>query len=79
MTLPDDDADEEPLAALTDREREVLALVAEGWTNKRVGEHLFISPKTVSVHMSNAMRKLGVDSRAEAAAVAHRAGLVRSD
>jgi DNA-binding CsgD family transcriptional regulator/tetratricopeptide (TPR) repeat protein len=65
-TLPD----------LTDREREVLALVAEGWTNKRVGQHLFISPKTVSVHMSNAMRKLEVDSRSEAVAVAHRAGLL---
>ena len=64
------------LPDLTDREREVLALVADGWTNKRVGEHLFISPKTVSVHMSNVMRKLGVDSRTEAVAVAHRAGLL---
>ncbi len=82
ITLPDvtdgDAADrpDEVLPDLTDREREVLSLVAEGWTNKRVGEHLFISPKTVSVHMSNAMRKLDVDSRTEAVAVAHRAGLL---
>jgi DNA-binding CsgD family transcriptional regulator len=78
ITLPDDNDDETDTALpdLTDREREVLSLVAEGWTNKRVGAHLFISPKTVSVHMSNAMRKLDVNSRTEAVAAAHRAGLL---
>ena len=71
-----DDEDEPALPSLTDREREVLALVARGWSNKEVGQHLFISPKTVSVHLSNTMRKLGVDSRTKAVLVAHGAGLV---
>ena len=73
----DDDADDQQvLPTLTEREREVLALVAAGWSNPRVGEHLFISSKTVSVHLSNAMRKLGVASRTQAALIAQRAGLV---
>ena len=55
---------------LTRREREVLALVAEGRTNRQIGEALFISAKTASVHMSNILAKLGVANRTEAAAVA---------
>lgn len=61
---------------LTDREAEVLALVARGLTNRRAGERLFISEKTVSVHLSNAMAKLGASGRAEAVAVATRRGLL---
>jgi DNA-binding NarL/FixJ family response regulator len=61
---------------LTDREDEVLRLVAKGMTNRQVGEQLFISAKTVSVHMSNVLSKLGVSSRAEAVAVAHQRGLL---
>jgi DNA-binding CsgD family transcriptional regulator len=61
---------------LTPREREVLRLVAEGRTNREIGEELFISDKTASVHVSNILAKLGVDNRVEAAAVAHRHGLV---
>ncbi|WP_439653572.1 helix-turn-helix domain-containing protein [Quadrisphaera setariae] len=61
---------------LTDREAEVLALVAQGLTNRRAGERLFISEKTVSVHLSNAMAKLGASGRAEAVAVATRRGLL---
>jgi DNA-binding NarL/FixJ family response regulator len=57
---------------LTRREREVLALVAEGRTNRRIAEALFISDKTASVHVSNILAKLGVANRGEAAAVAHR-------
>ncbi len=72
----DVDDDGQVLPSLTDREREVLALVAQGWSNKRVGAHLFISHKTVSVHLSNAMRKLDVDSRTKVVLVARRAGLV---
>jgi DNA-binding NarL/FixJ family response regulator len=71
-----DDDDQQVLPTLTEREREVLALVAAGWSNPRVGEHLFISSKTVSVHLSNAMRKLGVASRTQAALIAQRAGLI---
>jgi DNA-binding CsgD family transcriptional regulator len=62
--------------ALTEREREVLALIAEGRSNSQIAHALFISPKTASVHVSNILAKLGVSGRGEAAAVAHRRGLV---
>ena len=61
---------------LTAREREVLALVAEGLTNREIGKRLFISEKTASVHLSNLMAKLNVSSRTEAVTVAHRRGLL---
>ncbi len=67
-----------PLAGLTEREREVLGLLASGCSNKEIGAELFISPKTVSVHVSNILGKLGAASRTEAAAIAHREGLSRS-
>jgi DNA-binding CsgD family transcriptional regulator len=60
---------------LTSRELEVLVLVAEGRSNRQLAEALFISAKTASVHVSNILAKLGVGSRVEAAAVAHRLGL----
>jgi DNA-binding CsgD family transcriptional regulator len=60
---------------LTRREREVLALVAEGWTNRQVADHLFISENTAGVHVSNILGKLGASGRTEAAAIAHRLGL----
>jgi DNA-binding NarL/FixJ family response regulator len=62
--------------ALTDREVGVLRLVGEGRTNRQIGEELFISPKTVSVHVSRIFQKLGVENRTEAAAAARRAGLI---
>ncbi len=64
--------------ALTDRENDVLALLVEGRTNRQVARQLYISEKTVSVHVSNILAKLGVHSRTEAAAVARRDGLVTS-
>jgi DNA-binding CsgD family transcriptional regulator/tetratricopeptide (TPR) repeat protein len=60
---------------LTEREREVLDLVAAGRSNGQIAAALFISPKTASVHVSNILAKLGVSGRVEAAAVAHRLGL----
>ena len=60
---------------LTPREAEVLGLVAAGRTNRQIGEALYVSEKTASVHVSNILRKLGVASRVEAAAVAQRLGL----
>ncbi|MEN3585615.1 AAA family ATPase [Streptomyces sp. ZYX-F-203] len=60
---------------LTPREREVLGLVAEGHTNRRIADTLFISPKTAGNHVSNILTKLGVANRGEAAAMAHRKGL----
>ena len=62
--------------SLTPREQEVLALVAEGRSNAEVAGRLFISAKTVSVHLSNLMAKLGASSRTEAVAVARRARLL---
>jgi DNA-binding CsgD family transcriptional regulator len=61
---------------LTPREREILALVAQGRSNGEIGTQLFISAKTVSVHVSNVMAKLGAGSRTEAAALGRRRGLV---
>jgi ATP/maltotriose-dependent transcriptional regulator MalT len=60
---------------LTQREREVLQLLADGRSNPQIAAELFISRKTASVHVSNILGKLGVASRGEAAAVAHRLGL----
>jgi DNA-binding CsgD family transcriptional regulator/tetratricopeptide (TPR) repeat protein len=69
--------DDSPAArlGLTPRELEVLLLVAEGRTNRAIGETLFMSEKTASVHVSRILAKLGVGGRVEAAAVAHRLGL----
>ncbi|MEO3746056.1 AAA family ATPase [Plantactinospora sp. B5E13] len=61
---------------LTAREREVLRLVAEGYSNRRIAQLLYISPKTASVHVSRIIAKLDVANRIEAAAVAHRLGLL---
>ena len=68
---------EDPLAAygLTEREREVLAALAAGHTNREIADELFISVKTASVHVSNILRKLDVDGRQEAARIAHRLGV----
>jgi ATP/maltotriose-dependent transcriptional regulator MalT len=57
---------------LTSRERQVLALLAEGATNRQIGAALFMAEKTASVHVSRILSKLGVRSRTQAAAVAHR-------
>ncbi|WP_395576363.1 AAA family ATPase [Streptomyces sp. BK79] len=63
-------------AVLTAREREVLRLLALGHSNRRIGEELFISAKTASVHVSNILAKLAAASRTEAVAVAYRQGLI---
>jgi DNA-binding CsgD family transcriptional regulator len=63
---------------LTPRELEVLALLAQGLTNGQIGKQLYISTKTVSVHVSNLLAKLGASGRTEAAAIARRRGLVSS-
>jgi DNA-binding CsgD family transcriptional regulator len=62
------------LGGLTDREREVLSLLARGMSNREIGAELFITPKTASVHVSNILGKLGAASRTEAAAIAYREG-----
>lgn len=63
-------------AVLTEREEEVLLLVAQGLSNRQIGERLYISAKTVSVHVSNVLAKLGASGRAEAVSLAHQRGLL---
>lgn len=65
-----------PDVGLTSREREVLASLVDGCSNREIAESLFISVKTASVHVSNILRKLDVTSRGDAARAAHRLGLV---
>ena len=65
--------------ALTAREQEVLALVAQGRSNREIAGQLFISAKTVSVHVSNMLAKLGAAGRTEAVAVARRRGYLSGD
>jgi DNA-binding CsgD family transcriptional regulator/tetratricopeptide (TPR) repeat protein len=68
------DDDDDPFG-LTERERQVLELVAAGATNREIGEQLHMAEKTASVHVSRILTKLDVRSRTEAAAVAHRHGM----
>ena len=69
-------AAEADLATLTEREREVLTLIAEGLTNKQIGEQLGISPKTVARHRDNITYKLNLSSRAELTRYAIQKGLI---
>ncbi len=71
---PEQPRTEDPFG-LTAREREVLVLVAAGRTNRQIGEELFMSEKTASVHVSRILAKLDVGTRGEAGAVAHKLGL----
>jgi DNA-binding CsgD family transcriptional regulator len=70
VPLPESAASEGPLSRLTPREREVLDRLAKGATNKAIAGELVISEKTVSVHVSNVLSKLGVENRGAAAALA---------
>jgi DNA-binding NarL/FixJ family response regulator len=63
---------DDPLAALTDQERRILDLIAEGRTNRQIGEQLFLAEKTVKNYVSNLLAKLGMSRRTEAAAFAAR-------
>jgi DNA-binding NarL/FixJ family response regulator len=69
--------DASPLAVLTDREREVLALVGQGRTNAEVAHALFLSPLTAKTHVSRIMSKLAARDRVQLVVVAYETGLVR--
>ncbi|MFI6273613.1 response regulator [Streptomyces sp. NPDC050988] len=68
----------ERLAVLTDREREVMALVAAGLSNEEIGRELIMSPLTAKTHVSRAMTKLGTRDRAQLVVLAYETGLVRA-
>ena len=65
------------LADLTDREREVLALIGEGLNNDEIASRLVVSPATARTHVSRAMIKLGARDRAQLVVIAYQSGLVR--
>lgn len=69
-------AAEDRLAVLTQREREVLALVGRGLSNTEIGTELFLSPATARTHVSHAMAKLGARDRAQLVVIAYQTGLV---
>ena len=66
---------DEPLHSLTERERDILALVAGGLTNREIGEKLHLAEKTIKHYMTNVLQKLQVRSRVEAALLAQKYGL----
>jgi len=65
----------DPLNDLTDRERDILSLVAQGLTNREIGEQLYLAEKTIKHYMTNVLQKLQVRSRVEAALLAQKHGL----
>jgi DNA-binding NarL/FixJ family response regulator len=67
---------ENRLAVLTERERQVLAMVGRGLSNDEIGAELFLSPATARTHVSHAMAKLGARDRAQLVVIAYRTGLV---
>lgn len=76
-TAPDPRDDEQVTAELTDREVEILRLVAQGKENSEIAGELFISPKTVKNHVASILDKLAIENRIQAAVFAVRAGITR--
>lgn len=74
-----DERAEDPLEVLTDRERDVLAMTAEGFSSREIGEKLFISPKTVDTYRARVMEKLNLTHRSELVRFALDTGLLAAD
>jgi DNA-binding NarL/FixJ family response regulator len=68
-----------PLEELSEREREVLALAAEGFSSAEIGKKLFLSPKTVDTYRARLMQKLGISHRSEMVHLALKTGLLKSE
>lgn len=79
LQAPKPDAPPNPFAALSQRELEVLQLIAEGLSNAAIGEKLFISEKTVKSHVGNILSKLHLDDRTQAAVYAWRKGFMKEN
>lgn len=73
-----DDPQQQGFRDLSDREREVLVLTAEGFSSREIGERLYLSPKTVETYRSRIMAKLGLNHRSELVRFALRTGLLKS-
>ena len=81
LTLHDPEPAHQPppeIAALTDREREVVTLIAEGMSNAEIADQLSLSPLTVKTHANHAMAKVGARDRAQLVVLAYQAGLART-
>jgi DNA-binding NarL/FixJ family response regulator len=81
LTLHDPGPSQQPppeIAALTDREREVVALIGEGMSNAEIADQLSLSPLTVKTHANHAMAKVGARDRAQLVVLAYQAGLART-
>ncbi len=74
-----EEAAHDPLQKLTERERDVMAMTAEGFSSSEIGEKLFISPKTVDTYRSRIMEKLGLHHRSELVRFALNAGLLKPE
>ncbi|SCG49774.1 response regulator [Micromonospora coxensis] len=74
---PEPQAGPERLRVLTEREREVVTLVAAGLSNEQIAERLVVSPLTAKTHVNRAMMKLGARDRAQLVVIAYQSGLVR--
>jgi DNA-binding NarL/FixJ family response regulator len=72
-----DEADSSTIDVLTDREREVLSLVAKGLSNAEIGSQLYVSPATVKTHVARILTKLGARDRAQLIVIAYESRLVR--
>jgi DNA-binding NarL/FixJ family response regulator len=79
VPVPNGNSKTTPDYNLSRREREILALLADGQTQTQIAAALVVSPKTVSTHIQHVLSKLGVHSRAQAVALAFRMGLVDAD
>lgn len=76
VSRPSGPSDPDSLKNLTEREREIVALVARGLSNQEIADHLFISPATAKTHVSRAMTKLAARDRAQLVVMAYETGLI---